>query len=189
MRVAQVSSAPSSHPPAEWLEQQYAILQLQLLRYVTRQLHGDHESAKDVVQEAFTKLCVQPWPDIQTHSRAWMYCVCRNKAIDLLRIEGRMSQSLQSTANVEAIHDAGQVSVERLLDQAEQMEMVREQIGKLSQNQQEVLRLRLQENLSYREIAEVTGLSVSNVGYQLHEAICNLRSYCKSIVAPPGEIS
>ena len=36
-------------------------------------------------------------------------------------------------------------------------------------------RLRLQAGLSYREIAEVTGLTVGNVGFHLHEAVRNLR--------------
>jgi RNA polymerase sigma-70 factor (ECF subfamily) len=189
MRVAQVSSTPPSHPPQDWLEQQYALLQQQLIRYAIRQLHGDHEAAKDVVQDAFAKLCSQPWPEIQDHCRAWLYRVCRNKAIDLQRSEGRMSQSTQPMANVAEIQDTGRASVESQLDQAEAMELVRNQISRLSKNQQEVLRLRLQENLSYREIAEVTGLSVSNVGFQLHEAICSLRSFCKSTVAPPGQAS
>ncbi len=48
-------------------------------------------------------------------------------------------------------------------------------VDKLSPRQQEVLRLRLQAGLSYREIAEVTGLTVGNVGFHLHQAVRNLR--------------
>ena len=179
MRTAQVSNS-SSCPPSVWVEEQYARLQPSLLRYVTRQLRGQHETACDVVQEAFAKLCQQPWPDIQTHSRAWLYRVCRNRAIDLLRAEGKMSQTIESQAQMETLSDTQAMSPHQQLDQAEQLELVRLQIGKLSHNQQEVLRLRLQENLSYREIAEVTGLSVSNVGFQLHEALCNLKNLCRA---------
>lgn len=45
----------------------------------------------------------------------------------------------------------------------------------LPENQQEVVRLKFQNGLSYREISEITGLSVSNVGYLLHAAIQTLR--------------
>ena len=45
----------------------------------------------------------------------------------------------------------------------------------LSPNQQEVVRLKFQAGLSYRQIAEVTGLTVTNVGYLLHAALANLR--------------
>ena len=90
-----------------------------------------------------------------------------------------MSQTIESQTEIERLHDQKQSSPQHQLDHAEQLELVRNQIGKLSHNQQEVLRLRLQENLSYREIAEVTGLSISNVGFQLHEALCNLKNYCR----------
>ena len=48
-------------------------------------------------------------------------------------------------------------------------------VHRLSPRQQEVLRLRLQAGLSYREIAEVTGLTIGNVGFHLHQAVRNLR--------------
>ncbi|MFO0944139.1 MAG: sigma-70 family RNA polymerase sigma factor [Pirellulales bacterium] len=179
MRTAQVSNSSSCPPPA-WVEEQYARLQPSLIRYVARQLRGNPEMASDVVQEAFAKLCQQPWPDIESHSRAWLYRVCRNRAVDLLRAEGRMSQTIEPQAQVESLSDKQSSSPHEQLDQAEQLELVRTQIGKLSHNQQEVLRLRLQENLSYKEIAEVTGLSVSNVGFQLHEALCNLKNLCRA---------
>jgi RNA polymerase sigma-70 factor (ECF subfamily) len=45
----------------------------------------------------------------------------------------------------------------------------------LPDNQQEVIRLKVQNGLSYREISEVTGLSVSNVGFLLHKGIKTIR--------------
>ena len=48
-------------------------------------------------------------------------------------------------------------------------------VGDLPENQREVLRLKFQCGLKYREISEVTGLSVSNVGFLIHTAISTLR--------------
>ena len=45
----------------------------------------------------------------------------------------------------------------------------------LPDNQQEVVRLKFQDGLSYKEIAGVTGLTVSNVGFLIHTAIHTLR--------------
>ena len=45
----------------------------------------------------------------------------------------------------------------------------------LPENQQEVIRLRFQNGLSYKEIAGVTKLSVSNVGYLIHTGIKAIR--------------
>ena len=61
------------------------------------------------------------------------------------------------------------------LSQKEQLDQLREQIAGLPERQQEILRLRLQEGLSYKQCAEVTGLSVTNVGYLLHQAVSTLR--------------
>ena len=48
-------------------------------------------------------------------------------------------------------------------------------VGELSPRQQEVVRLRFQDALTYREIAVVTGASVSHVGVLLHEAMRALK--------------
>ena len=58
---------------------------------------------------------------------------------------------------------------------AEDKVMLHSLVDKLSPRQQEVVRLRMQAGLSYKEIAEVTGLTVSNVGFHLHEAVKSLR--------------
>ena len=44
-----------------------------------------------------------------------------------------------------------------------------------SENQQEVIRLKFQAGLSYREISRVTALSAGNVGYLIHTAIHKIR--------------
>ena len=45
----------------------------------------------------------------------------------------------------------------------------------LPPNQQEVLRLKFQNSLSYREISAITGLSETNVGFLIHVGIKRLR--------------
>jgi RNA polymerase sigma-70 factor (ECF subfamily) len=48
-------------------------------------------------------------------------------------------------------------------------------LGRLPENQGEVLRLRFQHQLTYKQIADVTGLSVSNVGFLIHTGLKSLR--------------
>ncbi len=45
----------------------------------------------------------------------------------------------------------------------------------LPPRQQEVIRLKFQNELSYREISEIMAISVSNVGFLIHRAIATLR--------------
>ena len=168
-----------SLPPKHWIAAQFECLETRLVNYATRLLAGDKERARDVVQEAFIRLCNQSWPDIEPHVRPWLYRTCRNRAIDLLRRESRM-HSIEHESNV--VDSATDSSPEpgSALSKEEQCNALQRCILKLGDKQQEVLRLRLQENLSYKQIAEVTGLTVSNVGYLLHQAIVKLRSQLAS---------
>jgi RNA polymerase sigma-70 factor (ECF subfamily) len=48
-------------------------------------------------------------------------------------------------------------------------------LATLPENQQEVIRLKFQDGLSYREISGVTGLTVSNVGFLIHTGVKMVR--------------
>ena len=61
---------------------------------------------------------------------------------------------------------------------------VAEAVALLPDNQQEVIRLRFTDGLSYKEIAEVTKLSVSNVGYLIHMGVKTLRERLKEVDTP-----
>ena len=62
------------------------------------------------------------------------------------------------------------------LEEHEAADAIYRLIAGLPENQQEVMRLKFENGLSYREISEVTGLTVTNVGYLLHTALCTLRA-------------
>ncbi len=62
-----------------------------------------------------------------------------------------------------------------ILEQAEQMEQVLEAMKMLPANQQEVLRLKFQSELSYREISQITKMSIGNVGFLIHTALSAIR--------------
>ncbi len=49
--------------------------------------------------------------------------------------------------------------------------MVRLTLETLDERSRELIRLKFTENLSYKEIAERTGLKPGNVGYLLHHAL------------------
>ena len=48
-------------------------------------------------------------------------------------------------------------------------------LDRLPPNQKEVIRLKFQGDMSYKEISEVTSLSVSNVGFLIHTGLKRLR--------------
>ncbi len=168
------SGHPKGRPPKAWVSQVFAERSAPLVAYVASRLHGRIEDAQDVVQEAFVKLCQEAWPDIEPYAIAWLYRTCRNRAIDLLRRERRMSTAGLND-ELTRLPDVALQQPDDLAERGEQMQQLQAQIGQLSEQQQEVLRLRLHGGLSYKQIADVTGLTVSNVGFQMHDAISRLR--------------
>src|SRR4051812_49242354 len=74
-----------------WVRGAVAQFEKPLTLYAARLL-GDAESARDVVQETFLRLCVQDRAVIQPRLAEWLFTVCRNRALDVLRKESRMTQ-------------------------------------------------------------------------------------------------
>lgn len=138
-----------------------------LLRYVARMV--GEEPARDIVQQTFLKLWEVDPPPAPDHLAPWLYTVCRRAAIDLHRKESRMHTH---HAQLRAIPDRAppiaeaRVEASRILDR----------LDALPEAQQEVLRLRFQEGLGYREIADVTGRTIGSVSGLMHSGIRALRA-------------
>lgn len=63
------------------------------------------------------------------------------------------------------------------MDLDERVNEVREALERLSGNQREVVLLKFEQGLSYREISEVTGLKEGNVGFLIHTGLKKLREH------------
>jgi DNA-directed RNA polymerase specialized sigma24 family protein len=61
-----------------------------LLRYAAS-LVGETR-AQDVVQDAFLRLCSQPVERVRDHLAAWLFTVCRNRALEIRRADRRLSR-------------------------------------------------------------------------------------------------
>ena len=165
------SRAPS-HEDSGFLERTFAEQQGPLTRYATRLL-GDADRARDVVQDTFVKLMAQPAGAVNGHTVEWLFTVCRHRALDVLRKEGRMKRFEEG--QVERVTSADPRPGRRL-EHAETQETILRMIDRLPRNQQEVVRLKFQNGFSYKEISRITALSVSNVGFLIHTAVCRLRT-------------
>src|SRR3954451_19383879 len=74
-----------------WVRGAVAQFEGPLTLYATRLL-GNAEAARDVVQETYLRLCVQDRAAIEPRLVEWLFTVCRNRALDVLRKENRMNQ-------------------------------------------------------------------------------------------------
>ena len=141
-----------------------------LRAYVGRLLH-DPDRARDVVQDGFLRLCQQSEAEVGGRVAPWLFAVCRRLAIDISRKESRMT-ALSATADPpsRAPDPAG------VAEHADTAAAVLARLGGLPANQQEAVRLRFLHQFSYREVAEVMGLTESHVGVLLHTALKTLRT-------------
>ncbi len=142
-----------------------------LLRYAT-QITGDLERGRDVVQDTFLRLCRENRSRVDGHLAQWLFTVCRNRALDVKKKEKRMKTLTSEQASSQESREREQADAAEQQDSAERVLRL---VEGLSENQQEVVRLKFQNGLSYKEISRVTDLSVSNVGYLIHTAVQKLR--------------
>lgn len=124
----------------------------------------DTEVAKDVVQETFIRfLTEKPRPD---NLGGWLYRVSRNLALDIVRKEKRrmrLNEGLDQKKHESSPEATATLRVD--LGKA---------YTKLTPEQREVVFLKVQEGLSYKEIADTIGKPAGTVGWMLHQALKTL---------------
>ncbi|MBL7133880.1 MAG: sigma-70 family RNA polymerase sigma factor [Phycisphaerae bacterium] len=156
---------------AAWLREVMDHHEGPLLRYAERIL-GDADRGRDVVQETFMRLLESDRNFDSGHLVQWLFTVCRNRCLDIHRKERRMTPLSEHTERTRA---SSEPAPDDVASGREQAVRVTSAMSALPPSQQEVLRLRFQNGLSYKQIAGVTSLSVSNVGFLIHTAIQRLR--------------
>lgn len=161
-------------PPQEFeafIEQAVNDHESALTGYARTYLH-DLERARDVVQDTFIRLCMQDPEKVREHLKTWLFTVCRNRCLDIIRkdkrvepldeIRWRKVAGTESAPDEQAEHDEAVADVMRFMD-------------RLSENQKEVILLKFQQGMSYTEISEVTGLTSGNIGFLIHTGLKKLR--------------
>ena len=136
-----------------------------LARWLTRS-SGD---ADDVVQEAYLRAFSFFDSFRGGDGRAWLFSIVRNTCYTWLR-KNRTHDLM--TEFDEALHSGTEqtASPEALQLQRADSEMVKEALEKLPAEFREVLVLREMEGLSYKEIAEISGIAIGTVMSRLARA-------------------
>jgi RNA polymerase sigma factor (sigma-70 family) len=144
-----------------------------LLRYASR-IVNNRDAAQDVVQNVFIKLYRGGYLEAVEESRlkSWLYRVTHNEAVDHVRREARVRQLHERHAEQAPCHAPAE-SCETSAG-GERHALVLKCLERLHPRERQVVLLRLEEGLSYREIAETTGRTTGNVGYILYHAVRKL---------------
>ena len=164
----QASTGPSR---SETIEELFEALESPLLGYALR-LVGERSLAEDIVQEAFMRLHTH-FAEVR-EPRRWLYRTAHNLALNQQRATARIVPLLRGD-NDAMSHATESADPQPLPDEQiarwEGIGLVRLSLDSLDQRSRELIGLKFNENLSYKEMSARTGLTVGHIGYLLHHAI------------------
>lgn len=163
----------------EWIQRALARYEQPLLRFAIH-LVG-HAHAQDIVQDTFLALCNEERSEIEHRLAPWLFIVCKRRALDLLRERRRLSP-LDENGGMTSLDSQPLGCAER----RQSISRVQASIERLPDKQRQVLILRFAAGMSYKQIAEVTDLSVTHVGVLLHQAIKGVRKHLGENTATTG---
>lgn len=152
-----------------------------LVRFVTNFL-GDADAAQDIVQETFLRVAKRPRRLIGVSScHNWLLKVARNLSIDHIRRLARLRKHARNLQENAVRKSKAAESANEKLERSERRARVRNEISQLRPRLKEIMLLKIQEEKTYREIAEITDLTVTNVGYLVHQAMQALKHKLKDL--------
>ena len=127
------------------------------------------EDCQDLVQEILLQVwCSLPGFQGRASASTWLYRVALNTALVWYRKEHRRRRRQQPVLEVEDLSVSGLDSAQQIL-QREAVERLYAAIRQLPKTDAALVLLYL-DDLSYRQMAEVLGISESNVGVKLNRA-------------------
>jgi len=143
---------------------------------LARWLLRNEQDAQDVVQEAYLRAFRSFSGFHGTNGRAWLLTIVRNTSYTLLKKNRAVDFT---TPFDEEIHATGHESVSpaTILEHCEDAELIREAMDELPAEFREILALRHQEGLSYKEIADIAQIPLGTVMSRLARARDKLKEY------------
>jgi RNA polymerase sigma-70 factor (ECF subfamily) len=136
----------------------------------------NEQDAQDVVQEAYLRAFKSFGGFHGSNGRAWLLTIVRNTSYTLLK--KNRAVDLTTTFD-EEIHTAGHESVSpaTILEHSEDAALISEAMDELPAEFREILTLRHQEGLSYKEIADIMQIPPGTVMSRLARARGKLKEY------------
>ncbi len=140
-----------------------------LLRFAFS-LTGRRAVAEEIVQEVFLQLHTK-WAEV-SEPRAWLFRSVRNRAFHHLRKSRR--ETLGTDDDTTQIADSLNETPDELIARMETVAELRQLVSQLPEKDRRLVQLKYFEDLKYRDISQRTGLTISNVGYRLHQILKKL---------------
>lgn len=140
------------------------------------QIVSDYHMAEDIVQECFAKIYFMRNRYKPTFTfKTYLFTVIRNQSIDYIRKQKKIT----TVDWEESCNDREEHPVEEIIIDGEEKKNMYLQIRNLKEEQKQLLYLFAIEELSYKEIARITGQSAAQVKIKLYRCRQNLKSKMK----------
>jgi RNA polymerase sigma-70 factor (ECF subfamily) len=140
----------------------------------------EEDKADDIFQETFTRAIIA----IRSHKyqttgkfSAWLIRIAHNLIIDTTRETESGKQITQEKFTPVILNDIrlSESGVEKSIIEQQKADQIRKMLDYLPDVQREVILLRFYEDLSFKEIAEKTGVSINTSLGRMRYALINLR--------------
>jgi RNA polymerase sigma-70 factor (ECF subfamily) len=157
-------------------EELYAHYLTPIYRFVFFRVKS-REEAEDITQNVFLKAwhAIKRYRDEGKPFSAWLYAIARNTVIDHWKKKKEVRLNAEDSEEIFAqIPDNAPNPAERM-EQSDRARMVRKAIEHLSEDQQELVIMKFINDLSNKEISEITGKSEDAIRQMQFRALKALR--------------
>lgn len=144
----------------------------QLYSYLYR-LGGDKNLAEDLFQETLIKVWRSlPKYNEQNKFSSWLFSIAHNTAIDALR-KKQKERFFDDLENAELLPGRSNPHIELVGKEAE--EKISRAVDRLPVKQKEVFLLRINGELTFKEIAEITGEPLNTILSHMHYSVKKIK--------------
>lgn len=136
----------------------------------------DRTEAEDITQETLVRVWERrkEWPQIE-NIQAWCMTIARRLALDAVEKAKIHAERETEVADYQRSAISSPAPADEALDRRQRVEAVRRLISQLPEVQRTIIELRDIEGLRYDEIAQLTGISETQVKVYLHRARKKIR--------------
>jgi len=131
--------------------------------------------AEDLTSTVFEKVLVNfgKYSSDKARFSTWIFSIARNVVIDYYRVNIK-KQAIPSEELIEIPSD--DLSPEEEIEKGEEVKKLQDCLKQLLWDEQEIVRLKFWAEFNNRQIAEMLGISETNVGTKLYRAVKKLRN-------------
>jgi RNA polymerase sigma factor (sigma-70 family) len=149
----------------------YEKYKMPLYAYFFKLTKGDSQASEDLVHTVFYRVIKYRTTFTERGSFAsWLFRIAHNAGIDQnIKLKRINNYKIEANANPDLIYE------QDTLEKDEQHSALQYALGKLKEEEREILILGKIDNLRYKEIAEILGTTESNVKIKIFRALKKLK--------------